>query len=426
MTGVPCEASPQPATLLMHDAPWLRRISNHERALDRLETTTKSVMHVVDELPRVRAEVQARTTEVETKLSMELGKMHASLGSRLQVAEKDLRGKAAASELRKLALDLEGHARKDETHRIQEMVDRVQKEASERIDDISERTFTLRGEIAEKNSALQAETVRVAPESKALIFDVRAWARQDAMTKRLEHRTARVEDKSLEVSRFLVKAEHCMASKVATDELERMRKQHGEQLGELRALLVSQMAMVRARAEENVSDVRRVRSELEQLARKAEVEPVVELATELRRRVDDAALAVLGKADEAAVRHELFKLEGVQDEQQAQLASKAETAPTQQAHSAHASETNTTFSQLKVHAEALATTIANVEERLNQLQSNTDAKADRRARVCPCSRACALRRAHRQALALPAHDPSWPRASGLIYPCAMVGRRWLR
>ena len=49
------------------------RLCDHERALKRLEADASAIVCVADELPNLKREVTARTTEVETKLSMELG-----------------------------------------------------------------------------------------------------------------------------------------------------------------------------------------------------------------------------------------------------------------------------------------------------------------------------------------------------------------
>ena len=334
-----------------------RRLAKHDRALQRLEAGLGSVQHVVEELPKLRHDVASRTTEVETKLNMELGRVQSTLSARLQGSEKELKGKAASADLRKLALDLEESATKEEIQRIESMIDRVQKEAAQRIDDISERTFSLRREMTDKTNSLQAET--------------------DATQKRVEDVASRIEEKSSQVSRVLVKAERALATKVSSEELARTRTQHTEQLDELKGLLLTQMGAVRERADESVGGVRRVRAEMEQLALRSEVAPLAELADELRARVDEAALSVEAKADEQRLRHELFKIEGVVDEQSALLNTKADAAPTQQAHSTHAFETQATFGELKQKAEGRTQTIAAVEERLSQLTMTAEAKADR-------------------------------------------------
>ena len=62
---------------------------------------------MVDELPKLKQEVAARTTQVETKMSMDLGEMKETLNKRLQAAEKELSAKASSADLRAVQLELE-------------------------------------------------------------------------------------------------------------------------------------------------------------------------------------------------------------------------------------------------------------------------------------------------------------------------------
>ena len=92
------------------------------------------------------------------EVSMALGEMQDGVGKRLDAAEKELGGKAASADLRKLSLELEAYAKREDIQRIQDMATRVHKDAVERLDDLSERTFTLRADMGEKAGQLQAET----------------------------------------------------------------------------------------------------------------------------------------------------------------------------------------------------------------------------------------------------------------------------
>ena len=75
-----------------------------------LRVELEGVQEVVDELPKLKQEVAARTTQVETKMSMELGEMRETLTTRLQAAEKELNAKANSADLRAVQLELEEQA----------------------------------------------------------------------------------------------------------------------------------------------------------------------------------------------------------------------------------------------------------------------------------------------------------------------------
>ena len=139
------------------------RLRGHERALKRLETDSIAIVGVVEELPNLKQEVAARTTEVETKLSMDVGEMKETLTKKLHMAEKELSAKASSADLRKVQLELEEQATREEVQRIQQMVERIQGEAVERIDDLSDLNLTLRADIAEKTEQLEADTVHASP-----------------------------------------------------------------------------------------------------------------------------------------------------------------------------------------------------------------------------------------------------------------------
>ena len=87
------------------------RLRDHERQIKRLETDASAIVGVVDELPKLKQEVAARTTQVETKMSMELGEMRETLTTRLQAAEKELNAKANSADLRAVQLELEEQAK---------------------------------------------------------------------------------------------------------------------------------------------------------------------------------------------------------------------------------------------------------------------------------------------------------------------------
>ena len=133
-------------------------LKSHERDITRIEADAKEITSVVSELADFKKEVEARTKEAETKMSMALGEMQDGVGKRLDAAEKELGGKAASADLRKLSLELEAYAKREDIQRIQDMATRVHKDAVERLDDLSERTFTLRADMGEKAGQLQAET----------------------------------------------------------------------------------------------------------------------------------------------------------------------------------------------------------------------------------------------------------------------------
>ena len=102
----------------------------HDRALKRLEADAAAVVGVVQELPNLKKEVAARMSEVETKLSMELGQMQQTLLGRVQAAEKNLRGSASTAELRQLQLELGEHAKREDIVRAATPLAYVARDAS--------------------------------------------------------------------------------------------------------------------------------------------------------------------------------------------------------------------------------------------------------------------------------------------------------
>ena len=107
-----CAATPDAAGVpALTPARRRARLRDHERQIKRLETDASAIVGVVDELPKLKQEVAARTTQVETKMSMELGEMRETLTTRLQAAEKELNAKANSADLRAVQLELEEQAK---------------------------------------------------------------------------------------------------------------------------------------------------------------------------------------------------------------------------------------------------------------------------------------------------------------------------
>ena len=83
---------------------------------------------------------------------------------------------------------------------------------------------------------------------------------------------------------------------MSAEQLDELRVHYEAQLDEFRRLLQSQMATVRERAELNVAEMRKVRSEVDLLAFRSDVEPVRALAEESSARLD----ALLGELEQKA------------------------------------------------------------------------------------------------------------------------------
>ena len=142
--------------------------------------------------------------------------------------------------------------------------------------------------------ALQARNSAQFRRNSAQFSDVSPVA--DALQGKLDERTKTLEASAAHVAAFVSKAEKTIASKVSAEQLDELRVHYEAQLDEFRRLLQSQMATVRERAELNVAEMRKVRSEVDLLAFRSDVEPVRALAEESSARLD----ALLGELEQKA------------------------------------------------------------------------------------------------------------------------------
>ncbi len=171
-------------------------LGKHDRLLERLDVAQRSAAQIIDEMPTIQRELTTRMSDLEQRLGGELSTVSQSLGGRVAHVESELRNKASGSELRKMSNELDDRAKREDLRNVQDLVNKVRDEASDRIDDIGERTFNMRRELDASLDGMQREA--------------------EAMQERVEERTNRLEEQSSQVSTFLAKSERQIQSKVRT------------------------------------------------------------------------------------------------------------------------------------------------------------------------------------------------------------------
>ena len=167
-----------------------------ERQLERIDVQHRAGQHIIEEVPEMRRELTTRMTELEQRLTTDVSNATLSLGGRVNACENDLRNRASLAELRKMAADIEERVKREEVRGLQDLVNKVRDEASSRIDDIGERTFSMRKELDERLTALSQAS--------------------ETMERSVTDRTRRLEEQSAQVSSFLVKSERAINTKVAS------------------------------------------------------------------------------------------------------------------------------------------------------------------------------------------------------------------
>ena len=135
-----------------------------ERQLERIDLAHRAGNHVIEEVPEMRREMTARMTELEHRLSADVSNATLNMGGRLNAVENELRNRATVTELRKMNVEIEERVRRDEVLKLQELVNKIRDDSSERIDMISERTFIMRRDMDEKvgQLSLASETIEKA------------------------------------------------------------------------------------------------------------------------------------------------------------------------------------------------------------------------------------------------------------------------
>ena len=162
-------------------------LAKQERTLERLDLSAKSGQHLIDEVPAMQKELHSRMTELEQRLSTDVNNASLSLSGRLNTVESDLRNRASVAEMRKLGSEIDERVKREEVRGLQDQVNKVRDEASERIDDIGERTFNMRKELDERLQLLQSSS--------------------ESMQQAVNSRTARLEEQSTQVPTLL--CGHC-------------------------------------------------------------------------------------------------------------------------------------------------------------------------------------------------------------------------
>ena len=162
-------------------------LSKHSRQIESLELTSVAHGKVVDEMPTMQRGLQDRMAELEQKMSADLSGLSQKLGGRLGICESEVRAKGSLTEMRALAVEVEDRTRREETDKLQYLINKVRDEVSTRIDDIGERTSNMRKDLDTHLDMLTAQS--------------------EAITSQVQERTKRLEDESTEVQIFLAKCE---------------------------------------------------------------------------------------------------------------------------------------------------------------------------------------------------------------------------
>mmetsp|Transcript_72206 Transcript_72206/g.191929 ORF Transcript_72206/g.191929 Transcript_72206/m.191929 type:complete len:679 (+) Transcript_72206:121-2157(+) len=332
-------------------------LAKQERQIERLDLAAKSGQHVIDEVPSMQKELHSRMTELEQRLSTDVNNSNMSLTGRLNTVESDLRNRASVAEMRKLGAEVEERVKRDEVRDLQGQVNKVRDEASERIDDIGERTFNMRKELDERLQLLQASS--------------------ESMQKAVQDRTARLEEQSTQVSTFLIKADRAINTKVTADDLERVQASFSEQLQDCRSVLQAQMMVVRERAEKIYTEFQEVWRDMKSVAFKHDIEPVAALAEQLKASYEGVAALVQLKADADEVHGQIGKLSEELGDHREAIATKADNAEVQDRHEAHVAEAATSMTSLREASEHLSISINSVQEQVAHVSSMTSTKAER-------------------------------------------------
>ena len=233
----------------------------------------------------------------------------------------------------------------------------MREEATNRIDDIGQRTFDMRKELDGTLESMKASG--------------------EIMQARVEERTQRLEEQSSQVSTNLIKWERAINSKVAAEELSRVQRSFAEQLQECRNVLQAQMTVVRERAEKSFCDIQHVVRTMESVSMRSEVEPIAVLAEHLRQEVLELNSSLGTKAEEDQVADRLEDILAEQAEQKDILCLKADSSVVQEQHESHVGETSKTLNGLQEAAEHLGISINSVEEQVAQVAGIASAKAER-------------------------------------------------
>ena len=334
------------------------QLSKASRALERLDMAQQAASQVVQEMPSIQRELTARMSDLEQKLSAEVSNLSQTLGARVGAAESELRNKASKSDLSKIKIELEDCVRREHVDKLQTLINKVRDEASDRIDGLAERTLNMRRDL---DGALDQMTKTT-----------------EQIQKRVDERTAALEEQANEVSNFLAKAERQIGSKVSNEELTRVVKSFSEQLQEMRNVLQAQMDVVRGRVERSTEDFQRVVGTMDAVAMRTEVQPIADNVKKLQSDLMALGGDVETKAAEEDVAAKLEEIMGVQDDHRTQLLTKADAVTVTEKHERHVLESTNALNGLREVTEHLGISINSVEESVNLVAAQTQTKAETR------------------------------------------------
>jgi len=333
-------------------------LSKTSRSIERLDVEQQAAQQVVQDMPSIQRELTTRMSDLEQRLTADVAKLSQSLGARVSAAEGDLRNKAGKADMSKLKTDIEDCVRRESFDKMQALLNKVRDEASDRLDGIAERTFNMRKEL---DSSLDQMT-----------------ATSELLQKRVEERSAALEDQANEVSTFLAKAERQIGSKVSNDELTRVTKAFAEQLQETRNVLQAQMDVVRGRAERSTEDFQQVVDKMDAVAMRAEMTPIAEEVKKLEAEISEmqAEMPLKATADEVAQR--IDEIVAAASETKDLLLTKADAINVQERHERHVQESTSALNGLREVTEHLGISINSVEESVNLVAAQTGTKAETR------------------------------------------------
>lgn len=151
------------------------------RTVERLDLLAKERAHLGDDMQTLVKDINDRMSGLEQRLSGTVSEIKLGMAGRLSTVETELRSRVSVVELRKLASEIKDRAHADEVRAVQEHVNKVRDEASERIDDVCERNFSMRQQLDDKMGQMQAAaaSLQESVDARALRLEQQASQARD-------------------------------------------------------------------------------------------------------------------------------------------------------------------------------------------------------------------------------------------------------
>lgn len=229
-------------------------LAGQERQIAQLDIANKAAQPILEEMPQAQQEIVERMIELERRLHADVHNATFSLIGRVKALETDIRARASVTDLRKLSSEVEERVKREEIRSLRDQIIQVRDHASERIDDIGERTYNMRREMEDRLLELRTES--------------------ELLQKGVNERNARLEEQSREVATFIARADRSLNSKATAEELHQLRTMFVGQLEASQAMLEAQLSSVRERAETVYNEFKEVWKGLRSVALKKELDPV--------------------------------------------------------------------------------------------------------------------------------------------------------